>query len=92
MAHSTMERTPPPIGIEADKINAILQWITPPVGNSVCPFTGLKHAKFYLEFVGNPAIRQVRTGTGKDRGKRLLWLPDIQSYLFSKAEGGLSND
>lgn len=65
------------------------RWITPPVGNSVCPFTGLRHAKFYQEFAGKPEIRQVRTGTGKHRGKRLFWLPDIYQELHRRAEAQL---
>jgi hypothetical protein len=62
------------------------RWITPPTGGAICPFTALKHAKFYQEFCGNPKIRQVRTGAGKQRGKRLLWLPDIYAFLMAKAE------
>lgn len=62
------------------------RWIPAPSGDRICPFTGLRHAKFYAEFVGRPEIRQVRTGIGKQRGKRLLWLPDIHAFLMARAE------
>lgn len=61
------------------------RWISPPTGRDICPFTGLRHGKFYQEFSGHQAIRQVRTGTGKERGKRLFWLPDIFSELHRRA-------
>lgn len=61
-------------------------WITPPVGKDTCPYTGLKHGKFYAEFCGNPEIHQLRTGTGKNRGKRVFYLPDIHDYLMRRAK------
>lgn len=60
------------------------RWISAPTGLNVCPFTSLKHGKFYLEFADNENVRQVRTGTGKQRGKRLFWLPDIYAELERK--------
>lgn len=62
-----------------------LRWIRPPVGRAACPYTGLKHAGFYRELVGNPRIRQARMGTGK-RGTRLLWLPDVHAEINRRAE------
>ena len=64
----------------------MFKWISPPTGNSTCPYTSFKHAKFYQEFRGNPEIRQVRTGAGKSRGKRLFWLPDIFNELHRRAQ------
>lgn len=61
-------------------------WIRPPVGNSPCPHTGLRHAAFYRELVGNPKIRQARMGTGRSRGTRLLWLPDVFAEIHRRAE------
>lgn len=62
------------------------KWIAAPKAEKVCPYTNLKHAKFYQEFCYNRSIRQVRTGVGKQRGKRLFWLPDIYSFLMKRAE------
>ena len=66
-------------------INLIARWVRPPIQKpgeeSVCPYTGLKHAAFYSAFCRNPRIKQVRLGTGKTRGTRLLWLPDIYAEL-----------
>lgn len=61
------------------------KWISAPTGTQTCPYTSLKHAKFYQEFSGNPSIRQVRTGSGISRGKRLFWLPDIFNELHRQA-------
>lgn len=70
----------------------IERWISPPTGREVCPFTGLRHGKFYMEFAGKPEIRQVRTGTGKERGKRLFWLPDIYAELHRMALKQMEGD
>lgn len=61
-------------------------WIRPPVGNAPCPMTNLRHAAFYRELVNNPAIRQARMGTGRSRGTRLLWLPDVFAEIHRRAE------
>lgn len=74
-----------------DSSGHVERWITAPTTGS-CPFTGLKHAKFYQEFSGKPSIRQVRTGSGKCRGKRLFWLPDIFSELHRQAHEQMSKD
>lgn len=65
------------------------RWIRPPIGNKTCPCTGLRHAKFYAQFVGNPRIRQCRLGTGKTRGTRLVFLPDVLAELdrLAKEQG-----
>jgi hypothetical protein len=83
-----MEKTiTPPPGTSPESLTSE-RWVRPPVGKAVCPVTGLKHAAFYRQFVGNPRIRQARVGTGRERGTRLLWLPDIHRELCRLAEGG----
>ena len=71
-------------------MNSIARWVRPPIQKpgeeSVCPYTGLKHAAFYSAFCRNPRIKQVRLGTGKIRGTRLLWLPDIYIELNRLAD------
>lgn len=66
--------------------DALQRWIRPPAGGTACPFTGLRHASFYREFVGCPRIRQARMGAGKNRGTRLLWLPDIHAEITRRTE------
>lgn len=62
-------------------------WIRPPIqGKGPCPHTDLQHAAFYRHFVGNPRIRQARMGTGRERGTRLLWLPDVYAEIARRAE------
>ncbi|MCC5805568.1 MAG: hypothetical protein JJU00_04485 [Opitutales bacterium] len=62
-------------------------WVRPPKqSEGACPHTGLKHAAFYRHFVGNPRIRQARMGTGRERGTRLLWLPDVYAEILRRAE------
>jgi hypothetical protein len=63
------------------------RWIRPPIqGKGPCQFTGLGHASFYGHFIGNRRIRQARMGTGKQRGTRLLWLPDIYAEIQRLAD------
>ena len=63
-------------------------WIRPPIQSrrEKCPYTHLGHAAFYAAFVGNPRIRQARMGKGRERGTRLLWLPDIFRELERMAK------
>jgi hypothetical protein len=61
------------------------RWITPPRGLDSCPWTGLKHGSFYGAFVNCPRIRQARMGTGRNRGTRLLWLPDVFAEIERRA-------
>lgn len=85
---------PPPEGIDnnaaaAPTAAASQIWIRPPIQTrkEVCPHTGLSHGAFYGHFVGNPRIRQARLGKGRERGTRLLWLPDIYRELERMASG-----
>jgi hypothetical protein len=72
--------------------DALQRWITPPRGRDACPYTGLRHASFYNAFCNNARIRQARMGTGRQRGTRLLWLPDVFAEVnrraMSQVEGG----
>jgi hypothetical protein len=92
MKNPTIEPTAPapaaggPVNAANAKADALQRWIRPPAGGSACPFTGMKHAAFYREFVGCPRIRQARMGTGAARGTRLLWLPDIHAEITRRAE------
>jgi hypothetical protein len=62
-------------------------WVRPPKQSEPpCPHTGLRHAAFYSTFVGCPRIRQARMGKGRDRGTRLLWLPDVFAEIARRAE------
>ena len=62
------------------------KWIRPPLAGKACPFTGMKHAAFYREFVGCPRIRQAKMGASQKRGTRLLWLPDIHKEIHRRGE------
>ena len=62
------------------------KWIRPPLAGKACPYTGMKHAAFYREFVGCSRIRQAKMGTGRTRGTRLLWLPDIHKEIHRRGE------
>ena len=91
MEHTT--QTPPApapaAGLNQNAANAqadaLQRWLRPPAGGRACPFTGMKHAAFYREFVGCPRIRQARMGEGRNRGTRLLWLPDIHAEIERRA-------
>jgi len=79
---------PPAEGIEtnaavAPSASAPAIWIRPPIQSrkQVCPYTQLSHGSFYGILVGNPRIRQARLGKGRERGQRLLWLPDVYAEL-----------
>tara|TARA_R110002153_G_scaffold58306_1_gene159932 strand:- start:7333 stop:7632 length:300 start_codon:yes stop_codon:yes gene_type:complete len=86
--------TPNPPAINAgDSLNnntapevASEKWIRPPLAGKACPYTGMKHAAFYREFVGCSRIRQAKMGTSQNRGTRLLWLPDIHREIHRRAE------
>jgi hypothetical protein len=57
-------------------------WIRPPLQKEGrCPYTGMRHGGFYQNFADHPRIRQARMGTGKERGTRLFWLPDIYAEI-----------
>lgn len=98
---SATDLPPPPSGETATNAAALSEaaptlseaapaiWIRPPIQSKreTCPHTGLGHSAFYGHFVGNPRIRQARLGTGRARGTRLLWLPDIYAELERMAEG-----
>lgn len=88
MEHHTTPQPPANAGAALDNNAAAPvadKWIRPPSGGEACPYTGLKHAAFYREFVGNPRIRQARMGTGKDRGTRLLLLSDVHAEILRRA-------
>lgn len=88
---------PPPAGIDsattaaaAPSATAPAIWIRPPIQSKreACPYTHLGHGAFYGHFVGNPRIRQARLGKGRERGTRLLWLPDVYAELERMAAAG----
>lgn len=85
MSTETTPQPPAPTAGAALNDHAAECWIRPPSGGNACPHTGLKHAAFYREFVGNPRIRQARMGTGKDRGTRLLLLSDVHAEILRRA-------
>lgn len=85
MSTQTTPQPPAPTAGAALDNNAAECWIRPPSGGNACPHTGLKHAAFYREFVGNPRIRQARMGEGRNRGTRLLWLPDVHAEIHRRA-------
>ena len=61
------------------------QWIRPPLTGQRCPHTGLTRASFYRELIACSRIRQAKMGTGRDRGTRLLWLPDVHREIHRRA-------
>ena len=88
MSTNTTPHPPAPAAgaaLDNNAANVSDKWIRPPAGGNACPHTGLKHAAFYREFVGNPRIRQARMGTGRDRGTRLLLLSDVHAEILRRA-------
>lgn len=88
---NTANIQPPAPAAENENTDAPARWITPPRGRDACPYTGLRHASFYNAFANNPRIRQARMGTGKQRGTRLLWLPDIYAEINRRADEQAAN-
>lgn len=88
---STNQIEPPAPAAENTNHDAPARWITPPRGRDACPHTGLRHASFYNAFAHNPRIRQARMGTGKQRGTRLLWLPDVFAEIQRRAQEQAAN-
>jgi len=72
------------------------RWVSPPTAGQDCPFTGLGAAYFYAKLLKPPFADYLVTASlrarAQTKGKRLIWLPSIDSMLRAHSNYGGSRD